>query len=405
MSDKPSPIMAKSCEIMQYWNYMDCDDIGVVVDRIKSLVNLKSWCIITHDKDLLPSGDLKPPHFHAVLTFANAKSFDCIARTIGVEAQYVNKIKSTTKTAQLYLVHRNDPAKYQYPLSDVQASFDYINFADDCPVKQKRDNIALLIEKGEIKEYNIFQYVTIDEYSRNKRYYQNCFEYRQGKLKGLNRSMDCIFITGGSGTGKSTYAKMIASQKGYATYISSGGKNPLDNYKGEECIILDDTRSSTWSLTDFLKLTDNHTDSLVGCRYYNKSIAECKLLIVTSCKNLDEFYENALKEDNEPRKQLFRRFSLYIKLTEDKMYMAYYDGEKERHIPSVVCKNPVALLFKPEIAKKAVDDFVSSMGLEVIYEPSGSSDNSEKRSQGIQSGGDSVQLNFVELDPDKGMPW
>ena len=38
-------------------------------------------------------------------------------------------------------------------------------------------NIVLgCIEKGEIKEYNIFQYVTIDEYSRNKRYYQNCFD-------------------------------------------------------------------------------------------------------------------------------------------------------------------------------------------------------------------------------------
>ena len=289
---------------MQYWKYMDCNEIAVVISRIKSLTNLKSWCIITHDKDVLPSGEPKPPHFHCVLTFTNTKTFDSIAKAIGVEVQYVSKIKTTTKSAQLYLVHRNNPEKYQYQPSEVQASFDYANFVDDCPVKEKRENIAYRIEKGEIKEYNIFQFITIDEYSRNKRYYQSCFEYRQGKLKGMDRDMQCIFITGGSGTGKSTYAKMIASQKGYATYISSGGKNPLDNYKGEECIILDDTRSSTWSLTDFLKLTDNHTDSLVGCRYYNKSIAECKLLIVTSCKNLDEFYENATKEDNEPKKQL-----------------------------------------------------------------------------------------------------
>ena len=373
--------MAKSCEIMQYWKYMDCNEIAVVISRIKSLVNLKSWCIITHDKDVLPSGEIKPPHFHAVLTFTNAKSFDCIARTIGVEVQYVNKIKTTTKSAQLYLVHRNDPAKYQYPPADVQASFDYVNFADDFPVKQKRDNIAVLIEKGEIKEYNIFQYVTIDEYSRNKRYYQNCFEYRQGKLKGLDRSMECIFITGGSGTGKSTYAKMIASQKGYATYISSGGKNPLDNYKGEECIILDDTRSSTWSLTDFLKLTDNHTDSLVGCRYYNKSIAECKLLIVTSCKNLDEFYENATKEDGEPKKQLFRRFSLYIKLTDELMYLAYYDEQENRHKHSITTKNPVAMLFRPAVAKKACEDFAKAMGLEIINEDKEPADNSPRFEQ------------------------
>ena len=112
---------------------------------------------------------------------------------------------------------------------------------------------------------------------------------------------------------------MLASQKGYECYISSGGKNPLDNYKGEECIILDDTRSSSWSLSDFLKLTDNHTDSLVGCRYYNKSIAECKLLIVTTVKSLDDFYEHATKEDNEPRIQLYRRFKLVLKMTDTQL--------------------------------------------------------------------------------------
>lgn len=383
-------ISGRSCEVMQYWDYMDVKDVSSIVERIKALTNLKSWCIITHDKDVLPSGEPKRPHFHCVLTFSNNKTFSSIAKGLGVEVQYVNKIKSTTKSAQLYLVHRNNPEKYQYKPSEVQASFDYVNFVDDCPIKEKRENIAFRIEKGEIKEYNIFKYITIDEYSRNKRYYQSCFEYRQGKLKGMNRSMECIFITGGSGTGKTTYAKMIASQKGFATYISSGGKNPLDNYKGEECIILDDTRSSTWSLTDFLKLTDNHTDSLVGCRYYNKSIAECKLLIVTSCKNLDQFYENATKEDNEPRKQLFRRFYMYIKLTEDKMYIAYYDSEKECHIPVVTAKNPVAILFKPEVAKKSVTEFISAMGLEVISENNLHDEGSPR---------------YVQLEVTEDLPW
>lgn len=178
--------------------------------------------------------------------------------------------------------------------------------------------------------------------------------------------MECIFITGGSGTGKSTYAKMIASQKGYASYISSGGKNPLDNYQGEECIILDDTRSSTWNLTDFLKLTDNHTDSLVGCRYYNKSIAECKLLIVTSVKSIDEFYENATKEDNEPKIQLLRRFIMVIDMTLEDMTISYYDDDKKQHIKAMKTKNPVSALFEPKIAKKFAEDFVKLMGLNII---------------------------------------
>ena len=365
MSEK-TPICVKTCEIMQYWKYMDCNEIAVIISRIKSLSNLKSYCIITHDKDILPSGETKPPHFHAVLTFSNAKTIETISKTVGVENQYVNKIRTTTKSARLYLVHRNNPEKYQYDPSEVYADFDYINYVDDCPVKQKRETIAERIQTGEIKEYNLWQYITIDEYSKNKRYYQNCFEYRQNKIKGLDRNMECIFITGGSETGKTTYAKMLATQKGYNAYISSGGKNPLDNYKGEECIILDDTRSSSWSLTDFLKLTDNHTDSLVGCRYYNKSIAECKLIIVTSVKSLDEFYENATKEDNEPKIQLYRRFQMVIEMKKETMTISAYNEDKKCHIRAVSVKNPVALMYQPKMAKKMVDDLVALMGLEIV---------------------------------------
>lgn len=365
MSEK-TPICVKTCEIMQYWKYMDCNEIAVIISRIKSLSNLKSYCIINHDKDILPSGETKPPHFHAILTFSNAKTIETIAKTVGVENQYVSKIRTTTKSARLYLVHRNNPEKYQYDPSEVYADFDYINYVDDCPVKQKRETIAERIQTGEIKEYNLWQYITIDEYSKNKRYYQNCFEYRQNKIKGLDRNMECIFITGGSETGKTTYAKMLATQKGYHAYISSGGKNPLDNYKGEECIILDDTRSSSWSLTDFLKLTDNHTDSLVGCRYYNKSIAECKLIIVTSVKTLDEFYENATKEDNEPKIQLYRRFQMVIEMKKETMTISVYSDDKKQHLRAVSVKNPVAVMYQPKMAKKMVDDFVALMGLEII---------------------------------------
>lgn len=368
MDDKIKNISLKSCEVMQYWKYMDCNEIAVIISRIKALTNLKSYAIITHDKDILPNGQPKPPHFHCVLTFSNAKTIKSIADVIGVEPQYVNKINTTTKSAQLYLVHRNNPEKYQYPPEEVQASFDYVARVDDCPVKQKRESIAERIDSGEIKPYNIYKYVTIDEYSRNSRYYSKCFEYRQNKLKGMDRNMQCYFVTGKSGVGKTTYAKMVASQMGYECYISSGGKNPLDNYAGEECIILDDTRSSTWNLTDFLKLTDNHTDSLVGCRYYNKSIAECKLLIVTSIKTLDEFYENATKEGNEEKTQLFRRFDMVISLTSDTLSISTYSPQLKKHVVMVRAKNPIAFLFEPKKGKELVDNFVKTMGLEILPE-------------------------------------
>lgn len=367
-SDGKKVLCLKTCEVMQYWEYMDCNELAVVVSRIKTLTNLKSFCIITHDKDLLPSGKPKPPHFHAVLTFKNAKTVDSIAKVIGVETQFVNTIKKTTKSAQLYLVHRNDPDKYQYNPADVIADFDYESMADECPPKQKRESIANRIANGEIKEYNLHKHITVDEYSRNKRYYINAFEYRQNTIKGTERNMKCYFITGASETGKTTYAKILASQLGYTAYVSSGGKNPLDNYKGEECIILDDTRSSSWSLTDFLKLTDNHTDSLVGCRYYNKYIGECRLIIVTSVKSIDQFYDDATKEHDEPKIQLLRRFELLITMERDTMTLSPYDSTKQRHVPTAKCINPVSMMYQPKKATEVLADFMRIAQLEILTE-------------------------------------
>ena len=312
-------IKFKTCEVMQYFEYYDVPEISVIESRIKSLTNIKKYAIIIHDKDLLESGEPKKKHFHCVLTFSNATTSEVVAKIMKVEEQYINKIRTTTKSAMLYLVHRNNPEKFQYSASEVVANFDYIEYIDGCEPKQHREDVAKRIETGEIKPYNLQNFISIDEYGKNKVYYDRCFEYRQSKLKGTERKMDCIFISGGTGTGKTTQAKIFASQKGYATYISSGGKNPLDNYKGEECIILDDLRDSTYKLSDFLKLTDNNTDSLVGCRFYNKSIAECRLLIVTSVKNIEEFYYNATQEEKEPQQQLFRRFRTNIVM--EKEYM------------------------------------------------------------------------------------
>ena len=355
----------KTCEIMQYWQYMDTQKLDDVISRIRSLKQIKTWCIITHDKDLLADGTPKGKHFHAVLTLKNSMTIKTIAEAVGVPPQYVNKIRSTTLAAQMYLIHRNDPGKFQYQPNEVKASFNYPELVDDTPIKIRREDLASKIASGEIKRYNLVDHVSPDEYARNIRYYENCFDYRNKLMKGLDRDMHCIFITGNSGTGKTTYAKEFATKKGFHTYISSGGKNPLDNYAGEECIILDDTRSSTWSLTDFLKLTDNHTDSLVGCRYYNKSIAECKLLIVTSCKSLDEFYENALNHDAEPKVQLLRRFELLVRMTHEQITTCVYSPQKATHVPIYTAKNHISLRYDPTMAMDFARDFMRTLGLEI----------------------------------------
>ena len=132
-------IKFKTCEVMQYFEYYDVQEIATIESRIKSLTNIKKYAIIIHDKDLLESGAPKKKHFHCVLTFSNATTSEVVAKTLQVEEQYVNKIRTTTKSAMLYLVHRNNPEKFQYSASEVVANFDYIEYIDGCEPKQQKE--------------------------------------------------------------------------------------------------------------------------------------------------------------------------------------------------------------------------------------------------------------------------
>lgn len=124
-------------------------------------------------------------------------------------------------------------------------------------------------------------------------------------IANLSNSKTCIYISGQSGSGKTTYAKILASKyyNNDEIYITSGGGNPFDEYYGEKCIIIDDFRDSVLSYNDLLRLLDNHTSSSVGARYHNKNLARCELIILTSVKTPLELYKGI----DEERFQLYRR--------------------------------------------------------------------------------------------------
>lgn len=269
---------------------------------------VKDYAYILHDKDLHTNGTPVEPHVHCMIRFNSAVPTTAILKRLqGVcEIGQLEKCKAWN-SCLAYLTHKNAPEKYQYPDSDVVSNFDWQTLAAKA-IKFDLSPVLLGIESGAIKRYNIVDYIGIEDYTKCKRQLDTAFEYRNRKIRSLDREMKCIFISGKAGCGKTSNAKKIARSFGYECYVSSGGKNPLDNYEGQECIILDDCRPSTFALADFLKLTDPHTDSLVGCRYYNKSISECKLMIVTSVLDIDDFYEKIQENEKEPKIQLYRRF-------------------------------------------------------------------------------------------------
>jgi uncharacterized protein (DUF927 family) len=144
--------------------------------------------------------------------------------------------------------------------------------------------------------------------------------------------MRVLFIVGDTGTGKSTLAKQYCkiNKKDYA--ISSSNNDPLQDYKGQSVLIMDDMRDSTFPFNDTLKILDNHTSSSVRSRYNNK-IFNGDMVIITSNVPLDKWY-NSIQSTvpSDSLKALYRRITEYIILTKDTI--TTYQGVNEFGEPS-----------------------------------------------------------------------
>lgn len=373
---------ARSCEVMQYVEYLNMDYTQIeCVLRSKKMV--KDYAIILHDKDQ----DTKP-HYHIAIRFTDGVEFSNVAKWFGIGEQYVGKVKGKWQDILKYLTHENAPGKHQYNTDEVICNFDF----EQAKVTGggRKEEIINAIVSGEIREFNYYNHISIEEYDKYRRSIDNAFKYRLDKIKGVERQMECIFITGDSGTGKSTYAKMVAEDKGYSTYISSGSNDILDDYKGQDCIILDDLRPSCMGLSDLLKMLDNNTASTVKSRYKNK-VLECKMIIITTTLDIDSFFGNVFSEEKETSVQLKRRCKLHIRMEKDYFYVSIWQSKSRKYGQEFKQINPVAEKYKAE-------DLSLEEQLEVISEILG---NSKLIVDGIKQECEDLE----EVDSDSMLSW
>lgn len=148
-------------------------------------------------------------------------------------------------------------------------------------------------------------------------------------IQNQDTHKQCIFLTGKAGSGKTTYAKILAEKhyKSDEIFITSAGDNPFDDYYGEKCVIIDDFRDSVFKYNDLLRLLDNNTSSSIGARYYNKNLARCELILLTSTKHPTQLYKNIEEE----RYQLYRRLEL-LKVIDKNLFWYVYDQNKGMYV-------------------------------------------------------------------------
>ena len=97
-------------------------------DKAISLIESSGfeYAYILHDMDVDESGEIKKAHIHCFLKCVNPKLSSTIANKFGIDERFVRK-PGSEKSCLLYLVHGNDPDKYQYDIESVKGTSDLLS--------------------------------------------------------------------------------------------------------------------------------------------------------------------------------------------------------------------------------------------------------------------------------------
>lgn len=358
---KGEPSSWRTCEIVQQLEYMSQEDVEAGLDHNA----VQDYAYILHDKDVHEDGTPVAPHWHIMIRFKRPVQTESLCKWFGIKSNMIGYILGTFGDAVAYLTHRNKPEKYQYLDEEIKSNYDFKVEVEKALSKkkasQRKEEIIELIRSGIVREYNYTEYITALEYDKFKRAIDNAFTYRRDTLKSLDRHMNVIYIYGGSGTGKTTYAKQLAINKGLSCYISSGSNDPLDGYKGQDCLILDDIRPGDFLLSDFLKILDNNTQSIVKSRYKNK-LLECQYLIVTTSFDIPVFFDLLLDSEGESVKQMERRCTLKIQMNTSTMTTYVYQPVSGKYKKVSILKNPVSEVYnKRDLTDEECQAYVDSL--------------------------------------------
>ena len=312
----------KTCMITQQTDYLTEEQIKAVLNSKKTI---KDYCYILHDKDKDENGNLKASHYHIVLRFTGSIDIKYICEWFNVKEQYIEPIKTTFMNSLQYLIHKNNPEKYQYDIKECKTNNIKLIKQIEQPINLTISEILELINIGVIRKWNYTKYINLEQVIKYKKQIDIAFRYWEDeKEMNPNRNIKVIFITGESGKGKSTYSKYLANERtnGGGVCVGSSSNDPLQDYKNQESLILDDLRDNSFTFTDFLKVLDNHTNSSIKSRFNNKRFYG-SLIIITSKEPITKWYSNI--KNPEDRKQLYRRINEYYIIEDDLLIKGFID--------------------------------------------------------------------------------
>lgn len=295
----------------------------------------------------------KPSHIHAILKFrdrAKSATVAQLAALLGVEPQYVEKPGPgghAYDNMLSYLTHAKYADKHQYSPTDVATvrgpSYQGIDASrrqawvkGRAHLTKKRaaenmEDVRAQVLAGELSlEQIMFTDELYEVYSRHTRDIDDAFAV-YGKRRAMRAAADLkagkfetqiLFFTGANGSGKSKIAEWfaddivkMAAQRGLRWEVyEAAARNSMDDYGGEEILMLDEARANAMGAADWLLLMNPEKASPASARYKNKGKVAPRLIAITNTTHpLEYFYYVREKGDiDEAMGQFIRRLSLLV---------------------------------------------------------------------------------------------
>lgn len=100
-------------------------------ETCRYLKSLGNYAYITHDKDLDDDGNLKKIHDHWIIKLDNAMSGSAFHKKTGIPLNLCQEIQNERSCCR-YLIHFDDPERYQYDINEVHCSTHYSRFFNKC---------------------------------------------------------------------------------------------------------------------------------------------------------------------------------------------------------------------------------------------------------------------------------
>lgn len=340
----------RMCEVLLYQEHFA--DYNAITDILDKKKQVKQYALVLHDRDMTEDGKPKKPHYHLMIHFDKSRDTTAIEKWFSITPNFITKIKGRWKDALLYLVHKNAPDKVQYEPTEVVANFDYETELEALikseisrlsPAKLNEMCSAVMLGgmslSQALKELERYSYTPSAQKRLDDAYKLRC------RNLSPERNIDVILMYGKSETGKTTFAKMFCNAEGKDFYISSSHNDLLQDYKGEQVLILDDARDYSFEFLDWLKLLDNNTGTSIKSRFFNKVFCGDTIIITTSYNPLMWFVGI-----HEARWQFFRRIGQVLFFDNDTIIQC--DGFKQERgdiVPNptgMSFNNPVTAMFQ-----------------------------------------------------------